>query len=118
MNNNNTELFLFVDGLWKELFVSENIPFPITYNIADVKDITKRNSTFSKTITIMGTPENNNLLGYLFDIASVSKYNTNKKVRCTIVVDTVPVLQDAFFQVTDIISDDNIHFHYECSING
>jgi len=118
MQNNNTELFLYIDGTWKALEVADNIPFPMSYSIADIRDITKRNSTYSKTLEIPGTPANNDLLNYIFDIANVSTFNVNRKVRCTIVVDTIPIISDAFFQLTDIKSDDNIHFVYECLVIG
>ena len=118
MEINNTELFLFIDGNWKALELSDNIPFHLTYNIADIRDITKRNTTFSKTLTIPGTKNNNDLFNYIFDIANVSTYNVNKKVRCSIVVGTIPVMSDAFIQLTDIKTDDNLHFIYECNIIG
>lgn len=118
MNVNNTELFLYMDDRWVPIEVSADIPFPLTYNIADIRDITKRNTTYSKTLSIPGTKNNNDVLNYLFDIANVSTYNVNRKVRCSIVVDTIPVITDAFFQITDIKSEDNIHFTYECLILG
>ena len=118
MEYNNVELFLYIDSNWVQVEINSNIPFPVTMNIADIKDISKRNTTFSKTIEIPGTKANNDVFYYIFDIANFSRYNANKKVKCTIVVDTIPVIQEAFFQLTDIKTDDNIHFVYECVIFG
>lgn len=118
MQNNNTELFVFIDGTWKALELSDSIPMPISYSIADIRDITKRNTTYSKTLSIPGTKNNNDLLSYLFDIANVSTYNVNRKVRCSIVVDTIPIMSDAYIQITDIKTDNNLSFIYECSIIG
>ena len=118
MEYNNTEIFLYIDEEWRPLEVSDTIPFPITYNIADIRDITKRNTTFSKTIEIPGTHNNNELLNYIFDVANYSTFNPNKKVKCTVVVDTVPVIQEAVFQLTNIKTDDNNHWVYECVIFG
>src|SRR5574343_25770 len=118
MENNNVELFLYVDDVWKQIELNNNVPFPVTLSIADIKDISKRNTTFSKTIEVPGTKDSNNVFYHIFDIANYSRYNSNKKVKCTVVVDTVPVIQEAFFQLTDIRTDDNLHFVYECVIFG
>src|SRR5574343_627432 len=118
MENNNVELFLYVDDVWKQIELNNNVPFPVTLSIADIKDISKRNTTFSKTIEVPVTKDNNNVFYHIFDIANYSRYNANKKVKCTVVVDTVPVIQEAFFQLTDIRTDDNLHFVYECVIFG
>ena len=118
MEINNTEIFLYVNDEWKLLEVSDTIPFPINFSIADIRDITKRNTTFSKTIEVPGTHNNNELLNYIFDVANYSTFNPNKKVKCTVVVDTVPVIQEAVFQLTNIKTDDNNHWVYECVIFG
>lgn len=118
MEYNNTEIFLYVNDEWKLLEVSDTIPFPINFSIADIRDITKRNTTFSKTIEVPGTHNNNELLNYIFDVANYSTFNPNKKVKCTVVVDTVPVIQEAVFQLTNIKTDDNNHWVYECVIFG
>lgn len=118
MEINNTEIFLYVNDEWKLLEVSDTIPFPINFSIADIRDITKRNTTFSKTIEVPGTHNNNELLNYIFDIANYSTFNINRKVKCTVVVDTVPVIQEAVFQLTNIKTDDNNHWVYECVIFG
>lgn len=112
----NVELFLFVDNKWQPLDINDNENFPITRSIAEIQDISKRNTTFSKTLIIPGTKNNEILLNYIFDIASVSKFNTNKKVRCTLLVDTTPELLDGTFQLNKINTEDNIHFTYECNI--
>lgn len=115
---NNTEVFLFFDDKWHALEVKDTVPFPLTYNIADISDITKRNTTFSKTLEFPCTKNNDEVFGYIFDIASISNFNINKKVKCTVVAETVPVLKEAFLQLTKIKTTDNIHYYYECVIFG
>jgi len=114
----NTEVFLFFDDKWHALEVKDTVPFPLTYNIADISDITKRNNTFSKTLEFPCTKINDAVFGYIFDIASISNFNINKKVKCTIVSETVPILKEAVLQLTKIKTTDNIHYYYECVIFG
>lgn len=48
---------LVIDGY--DIDISENIPFPLTYRISDVKEPDKRKRNKSKTIKIPGTRNNN-----------------------------------------------------------
>jgi len=114
---NKTELFIYFDGDWRKVDLGENISFPITYNIADVKDISKRNSSFTKTLNIPHTVNNSQLFNFIFDVHNLSDFNANKKVRCYVLNDTIQVFE-GFFQLRNIKSGDNIHFNYECVILG
>lgn len=46
--------------------VTNEVGIPLTYQIADIKDIGSRNTSFSKTITLPGTLNNNKLFGMFF----------------------------------------------------
>ncbi len=81
-----------------ELEISKDISFGLQYSIDDLKDISKKNSAYSKTITLPGTKNNNFLLGNLFDInADFSVFNPNFKTRARIVIDSTTVI-DGFLQ--------------------
>lgn len=114
---NKTELFIYYENGWRKLDLGENISFPITYNIADVKDISKRNGSFTKTLVIPHTTNNSQLLDFIFDVQNLSSFNPNKKVRCYVLNDTIEVFE-GFFQLKNITTSDNIHFKYECVIFG
>jgi len=46
--------------------VTNDVGIPLTYQIDDIKDIGSRNTSFSKTITLPGTDNNNKLFGMFF----------------------------------------------------
>jgi hypothetical protein len=46
--------------------VTNEVGIPLTYQIDDIKDIGSRNTSFSKTITLPGTDNNNKLFGMFF----------------------------------------------------
>ena len=43
----------------------EGTSFPLNLSVGEIRDISKRKGTFSKTITLVGDDENNNLLNLL-----------------------------------------------------
>ena len=74
--------------------IYNSISIALQYSIDDIRDIDKKNSNYSKTITLPGTKKNNNAFGSLFDVnSSFDLYNPNKKVNARIVVDSSPVLE-------------------------
>ena len=124
--SNTTQLFLLLrdndtgENKWTEMDLSDDMPFPLIYTISDVKDITRRNSSYSKTIRIPGTKHNNIMLSHHFDVslsAAIPIFNPNKKVRCFVLRDTLQVFEGSF-QLRNIYSDDNRHPMYECVIYG
>ena len=59
----------------------------LNYQIQDILDITKRVTSFSKTIIIPGTKHNNNFFKNIFDLnvdLSISSYNPKKSIPCQI----------------------------------
>lgn len=74
----------------------------LQYSIADVKDITKRNSAYSKTLTVPGTKNNNYWFGNIFDInTDYSSFNVNKKTDAKLIVNGEIIL-DGFLQIRKI----------------
>ena len=69
----------------------------LNYSFNDIRDITKRNGSYSKTITIPGTKNNNYVLGGLFDVnADYTLFNPNFKIPGQIVVNSKTVLEGLF----------------------
>ena len=52
---------------------------PLTFSVADFRDISTRNGNFSKTIEIPSTKKNDSLLGHSFDISVEGFFDRNKK---------------------------------------
>lgn len=71
------------------LTLTENSDFPFTLALSDIKDLSKRKSTTSKSISIAGTDENNRLLSYYFDVnvdPNDLYFNINKIQKCYIYI--------------------------------
>lgn len=85
------------------LDTSDNVPFPVTFSVAEIRDISKRTGAFSKTITLPGTKNNNLLLGSYFDINIVAgTYNVNKIQQCIVIQGGVVVLDSAYIQLISV----------------
>jgi len=86
-----------------ELDVSEKIVFPITFNIGDIRDLTSRKGTFSKTIVIEGTKNNNELLGNYYDVnIQAGTFNINALTKCQVIQNGVPILDEALLQLVSV----------------
>jgi hypothetical protein len=97
----------------------DEIDLQITKNIADIREPQQRQSEWSKTITIPGTPNNNKLFNHIFDVnKSITQfqYNPNKKASCLLLVDGAVHLQ-GFIRLTDIIANDE-QISYNITIHG
>lgn len=85
------------------LDVAENTPVPITYSVAPISDITIRQGTFSKTIRLPGTKNNNALMGYLFGVNIVnSSFDVRHKEACSVINNGVTQFV-GFLQLIDIV---------------
>jgi len=53
--------------------LDQSIPFPLTFNISDIKDLTARKGNKSKTITLPGTRRNYELMLSVFTLSTIDK---------------------------------------------
>lgn len=75
----------------------------LTKSIADISQPEKRKATGSKTITIAGNENNNNLLSHLYDVNAIDlTFDRNVKQPCCILVDGEILMDNAFLQITEI----------------
>ena len=72
---------LFINGILVDL--TDSAPFPISYNIGDIKDLSKRKGTSSKTITLPWTQTNLNLFQSVYMFSSSSIGNFDPTIRAT-----------------------------------
>ena len=82
----------------------DDVPFSLTYAVADIKDISKRSGTYSKTIDIPATPNNRQLFGQLFNInvdLLDSSFDINAKTECSIIRNGVNLL-DGWLQLMSV----------------
>jgi hypothetical protein len=100
--------------------ISAEIPVAITLAIADIRDPDKRNSSFSKTLTLPGTKILNKLFEHIFDIpTNLSNFNPNLKTRCEYYVRSERVFEGDI-QLLKIRKSGKPYssIYYECSIVG
>jgi hypothetical protein len=116
---------IYIDG-YGYLDMYENINVPLNFSIADVSNIANSNSSFSKTIILPGSKNNNRILGNIFEIALNyldCDFNINRKVKAIIYQNDVPVLT-GFFKLLKVnkLSPSDISFEqnleYECVVFG
>ncbi len=114
------QLELFVNGTNDtigQINLYGDEPISLNISIQDVKDISKRNSTFSQTFTIPADKNNNILLNHIFNIGSDSTFDPRKKTPCFMLNDTVPVFTGNF-QLTKINVKNKNVISYDCVVYG
>ena len=92
-------------------------PIQLTISVADARDISKRNSTFSQNFTIPADKNNNRLLNHIFNIGSDSTFDASKKTPCFLLNDTITVFTGNF-QLTKINVQNQNVISYECVVYG
>lgn len=70
-----------------EIDLNEEVEVPLTLAINDIKDPAKRNASFSRTVTIPGTKNNNKFFNHIFEISGSGSFNPGKKVRALVIND-------------------------------
>lgn len=96
----------------------DDVSTPLTFNIADIRNPDKRNSNYSKTITIPGTKNNHLLFGNIFDVNVVDgSFNPNLKVRASLLIDGEEQI-NGHLQMLNVNIDDESKIEYEVCIKG
>jgi hypothetical protein len=85
------------------LDVKEGTAFPLSFQVGDIRDISQRKGSFSKTITLVGSKNNNNLLNHYYDVNIVAgTFNINALTTCSVIQDGIPVMENASMQLTSV----------------
>jgi hypothetical protein len=117
---NTVELFLGRPS-FATLDLTTDFDIALQYSVADIRDISKRNAAYSKTIVIPGTKNNNYWLGNLFDInTDFTYYNPNIRTPAYLVVNGEIVI-DGFIQLKKVrklvnVDDQGSEIQYEVVI--
>jgi hypothetical protein len=88
-----------------DIDLTEDIEVPLTYAIADIVDPDKRDSSYSKTVKIPGTKNNNLFFNHVYEISAEGIFNVNKKIKCEVYTDDL--LQFTGFAKLDGINRTN-----------
>lgn len=72
--------------------ITDDVPVPLNFAVAEVQDISKKQGGFSKTIKAPGTANNNTVLGNLYDVnITDSTFDQNVREKCIITQNGTPV---------------------------
>jgi hypothetical protein len=85
------------------LDVKEGTSFPLTFQVGDIRDISQRKGNFSKTIVLVGSKNNNDLLNHYYDVnIQAGTFDINAVTTCSVIQDGIPVMENASLQLTAI----------------
>lgn len=98
------EILVELNGQKYQLDTYKVDPISLTYNVADVADISARNAAFSKTIKLPETRNNRAIFDDISDLGIDSSFNPNKKTKAWILVDTAIVFE-GFLQLRKVFLD-------------
>ena len=86
------------------LDVKEGTAFPLNFQAGDIRDISQRKGNFSKTITLTGSKNNNNLLNHYYDVNIVEgTFDINAITTCAVIQDGIPIMEDCSMQLTGVV---------------
>lgn len=108
-----TRLFINTNGNYAEVDLYDDIDIPVTYNVGDVRDITKKDSNWSLTIRMPNTQNN----AQLFELNNdISRYNSTfemlKQYPAYVEVGCNRTFE-GYFKLTKVIINDNREVSYE-----
>lgn len=90
------------------LDVKENVAFPLNFAISDIRDISSRTGSFSKTIKLAGTKNNNLLLNNYFDVnVKAGTFNVNKIQKCAILQNNVVIKDNFYLRLLKVVKVQN-----------
>ena len=86
------------------LDVKDNKPFPLNFAVSDIRDVTKKGGTFSRTITLANTRNNHNLLNHYYDVnVSAGTFDVNRLTPCVVWQDGEVIVDNAYIQLLNVV---------------
>jgi hypothetical protein len=103
----------------RQIETYDDFDISLTYQIDDIEDITSKKASFSKTIILPGTPDNNSFFQNIFEInidISESSYNPKKSLPIQVLIGDELVFYGNL-QLLNIITNQKL-VEYEVVITG
>lgn len=105
----------------------QDITTEFTYTIDDIQDFGNKNTSYSKTINLTGTANNNQIFGFVFNLSSnnitdnsqpnvLSNFNAAKAAQCRIFIDRIQIFKGVLRLMEIVHNGDDIQ--YQCSVFG
>ena len=94
------------------LDVRPDVNVPLTFSVGEIRDITKRTGTFSKTIVLPATDNNNRILNHYYDVnVEAGTFDLTKLTYCQVLQNDVVILEDAILQLVGVNKSQNTDQH-------
>ena len=111
----------------RKIDLLQDISTEFTYAIDDVSEFGSRNTSYSKTISVPGTANNNLIFGYIFELNNANftdntlpnvgyNFNVTKQANCKIFIDKVQIFKGTLRILEIVIDKETIE--YQCSVVG
>lgn len=110
---------LNLDGV--DIGFTSSLPISINMAVADVREPDKRDSSYSKTIEIPGSPEVNRIFEFAFEVnLEAQNFNPNLKTPAEYYVNEVRVFKGdlQLLRIRKKYEGEFLQVVYECSIIG
>lgn len=116
---------LFLEGYNVDL--DSDVVIPLNYAIADVREPEKKGGNFTKTISLPGTINNNEIFSFLFDTSVLVNssgtnqydlgFDPNLKSECVITYEGAEIFR-GYLELNKIVKIDNYKVRYEVTCTG
>lgn len=108
-----TKLFIDNGNGYQEVDLYDNLDIPITYNVADVQDISKKDSNFSLTVKLPNTNNNAQIFDVIHEIARYnSTFEMLKQYPAFVEVENNRTFE-GYFRLTKVVINDDREISYE-----
>lgn len=115
----------FIEG--KEVDLDSDVVIPINYAIADIRSPESKNSNFTKTISLPGTTNNNEIFSFLFNTSVTVNssgtyqydlgFDPNLKSECVIAYEGAEIFK-GYLELNKIVKIDDYSVRYEVTCSG
>ena len=92
MNANNYRIYLFVNNLWQELEILNDIDIKTTYQIFNVDELFKKQGDYTIDFDIVGSKTNDRIFKYAYNISTFDSFAFNSPVPARIYRNDVEIL--------------------------
>lgn len=105
-----TEIYVIINDKQYKLDLYDNFDISLNYNISDIQDISKKSGSFSRTIKIPATRNNNYIFNDLSNLFISTSIKINKKIKCVVYVNDISVI-NGYMHINKCIK--NIYGDYD-----
>lgn len=106
------------DTTYTSIDLFDELPYSITYSVSDIRNPENRNGSYSKTINIPGSKNNNILFEFIFNVNSnLQTFDPNLKCDAIILQDGIEVFKGNL-QLIQVHKTDMTNISYDVAVYG